>query len=172
MPVEQQTGNFFSLAELAAFNTDEIEAIESRTPEPGVFRVKGISASMKQGEASDDGKPGLVRVAWVLEIVDGKPVDKSKDIEKLIGRKLTQSFTLWPDDIVELLGLLKGMYQKVGLPNNGILGGVEGKEPGWLDTVVNHEFDIRVRTAIVKSGDKRAFFDWLKPEEKKDEAAG
>ena len=162
MSVNEDSG--FSLADLASFNTDEIEAIESRTPAPGVFRVKGLTVGMKQGEASDDGKPGLIRVSWTMEIIDGKPVDKNQDIEKLIGRKLSQSFTLWPADMVELLGLLKGMYQKVGLPNNGILGGLEGQEPGWLDGVVGHEFDVRIRTAIVKSGDKRAFFDWLRPE--------
>lgn len=169
MALEEDSG-YVSLADLAAMNTDEIEAIESRTPAPGVFRVKGLTVGMKQGEAQE-GKPPLTRVNWTLEIVGGKPVDKSVDIEKLVGRKISQSYTLWPDDMIELLGLMKGMYQKVGLPMSGMpLGGLEGAEPGWLDTVVGHEFDIRIRTALVKSGEKRAFFDWLKPEVAKESA--
>lgn len=164
----ESTG-FISLADLASMDTDEIKTLTSRVPAPGVFRVKGASVLGKQGDPTDDGKPGLYRFTFGLEIMGGKPVDKNLDIETLIGKKLNQMYTIWPADLIEGIGLLKGMYQKIGLPNSGMpMGGVEGQEPGWLDGITGAEFDVRIRNGTVK-GETRAFYDWLPPA--KEEAA-
>lgn len=167
-------GGFISLQDLAEMNTDEIKVLLSRVATPGVFRVRGKSVAGKQGEVGEDGRPPITRFNFSLEILDGKPADKSVDMETLIGKNINQSYALYPSDLAEGIGLLKGMYQKVGLPYSGMaLGGVEGKEPGWLDGIVNHEFDIRVRNAPDKTGQMRAYFDWLpvKDEAKTNEGA-
>jgi hypothetical protein len=164
---EVEQNGFISLNELAGLNTDDVKAIASRVATPGVFTVEGLSVKGTQGERSEDGKPPITRFSFKLKILGGKPTDKSVDIENLIGREITQSYSIFQSDqqsLLETLGLLKGMYAKIGLPNSGMpMGGVEGLEPGWLDTVVGKTFDIRIRNAPV-NGETRAFFDWLPPE--------
>ncbi len=159
-----ETTGFISLAEMALMSTDDIKTLTSRVSPAGLFRVKGLSVSMKQAEPRDDGKAAPFNISYSLGIIGGKPIDKALDIETLLGKKINYRYTIWPEDFVELVGLLKGNYQKVGLPNSGMaFGGVEGQEPGWVDTVVNHEFDIRCRTYTDKTGETRNAFDWLPP---------
>lgn len=158
-----ESSGFISLADFANLNTDDIAAIASRVPDAGVFHVRGEKISASLSEANEKG-PGIYRFNFSLLILDGKPIDKSKDIEKLLGKKINQSYSIYPKDMNEGIGLLKGMYQKVGLPFSGMApGGVEGQPPGWLDTVIGHEFDVRIRTAPDNTGNMRAYFDWLPP---------
>lgn len=158
--LEAQTG-FLSLAELASMDTDSVQTLTSRVFPAGVFDVSGVSVEGKQGEARDDGRPPLTRFNYRYKVEGGTAVDKDVDVEQLVGRELTESYTLWPDQMKELLGLLKGRYQKVGLQNSGMpLGGVPGMEPGWLDGFVGHQFQLRVRTYISK-GETRQAFDWM-----------
>lgn len=157
--LEAQTG-FLSLAELASMDTDAIQTLTSRVFPAGVFDVIGVTVEGKQGEPQDD-RPPLTRFNFRYKVVGGTPVDKDVDVETLIGRELSESYTLWPDQMKELIGLLKGRYQKVGLQNSNMpLGGVPGAEPGWLDGFVAHEFQLRVRTYISK-GETRQAFDWM-----------
>lgn len=159
--IQAETG-FISLAELAQMNTDDVSVILSRVPHAGLFRVRCLTVAGKEGDAVE-GKPPLLRFNYSYEIIGGQCSDKKIDMEKLLGKKLTESYTLWPADVLEGIGLLKGRYQKVGLPNSGMpIGGVEGMEPGWLDTAVGHEFDIKVST-YAKNGIERASFDWMTP---------
>lgn len=159
---DSDMSGFISLAELAASSTDDVAVLLSRVPNAGIFRVKGKSVSGKQAEPVEN-KPPLIRFGYVYTIMSGKPTDKNVDIETLIGRDIQEAYTIWPDQLAEIIGLLKGRYQKVGLPNSGMkLGGVEGMEPGWLDTVVGHEFDIKITTGT-KDGVTRAYYDWLAP---------
>lgn len=158
----ESTTGYLSLADLAGMNTDAIVTLTSRVPHAGVFRVVGTKVEGKESPGVE-GKPPLIRFNYQYEIVSGTLVDKTIDIETVLGKKLTESYTLWPDQLAELLGLLKGRYQIIGLPNAGThLGGLEGMEPGWLDGIVGHEFDLRVRTYVSK-GETRAAFDYLKP---------
>lgn len=163
--LEAQTG-FLSLQELAGMSTDDIQTLTSRVFPAGVYDVEGVSVEGKQGEVRDDGKPPLIRFNYRYKVLGGTPVDKTIDPETLVSRELTESYTLWPDQLKELIGLLKGRYQKVGLQNsNAPLGGVPGQEPGWLDGFVGHQFQLRVRTYVSK-GETRVAYDWL---EKKQE---
>ena len=157
-----QSETFMSLADLAGMNTDQIQTLLSRVPNAGIYRVRGTEVKGSESEPTD-GKPPLIRYGYKYEVISCQPTDKNVDPETLVGRVLNESYTLWPKQLVELIGLLKGRYQKVGLPNTGMnIGGVEGKEPGWLDTVVGYEFDLRIRTAT-KDGETRAYFDWMPP---------
>ncbi len=159
----ESTTGFLSLAELASLNTDDVATLLSRVAQPGIYIVVGKAVKGAQSEA--EGKAPLLRFNYQYEVESAKLVDKKIDPETLVGRVLTESYTLWSNQIQELLGLLKGRYQKIGLPNSGMpLGGVEGMEPGWLDTFVGHRFTLRVRTFISK-GETRAAFDWVGPVE-------
>ena len=153
----------FSLADLASLNTDEIATLTSRLPEPGIFVVRGVGVKASESN-TDPEKPPLYRFGFESEILAAELLDKTKDAEKFVGRKLNESYTLWPDSIQEAIGLLKGRYQMVLLPNTGIMGGVEGHDPGWLDGIVGHIFRIRVRRYTTARGEQ-AGYDWLPTEE-------
>lgn len=154
---------FFSIADLAGMNTDDIKALTSRIPPAGIFRVRGTAVEGKESDPVE-GKAQMYRFNYQYEVLAAKPIDKNTDPESLVGRKLSESFPVFGDQIAEGIGLMKGRNQLVGLPNAGMpMGGVAGKEPGWLDLMVGHEFDIRIRHGVVNGGE-RAFFDWLKPE--------
>lgn len=155
---------YMSLADLADMNTDEIAVLMNRLPEPGMFLVQGLESSAK--ESRSEGKPPLFRFGFKSEILVAEPLDKEADPEKFVGKNLTESYTLWPDQLAESIGLLKGRYIQVGLSPIGRMGGVEGAAPGWIDTIVGHKFWIRVRR-FVANGTERAGFDWLPTEETK-----
>jgi len=163
MSKELESSTFMSLADMAAMNTDNIAVLTSRLPEAGVYIVKGDAVVGRQSEPRSPDEPGLISFNFSAEILQANLLDKTKDGERLVGRKLNENYTLWPDQVSDLIGLLRGRYQLVGLDNTGILGGVEGMEPGWLDGMVGHVFQIRVRRYTGKSGEK-ASFDWLKYE--------
>lgn len=158
--VEQTAEIGFSLMDLANTNTDAVKTLLTRLPPAGVyvFEIKGVAGS--QGETDDQGRPGLIRFKWDYETKDVKPVDKKIDPQTLIGRNLSESFTLWPSDFEGMLGLMKGRYQKAGIPNLGNLGGVEGAAPGWLDGGVGRLIQCRVYTFMSK-GQERVGFDWI-----------
>lgn len=155
--MESETG-FLSLAALAGANTDEITTLTSRVPPAGIWRVVGEAVKLSQGEARDD-KPAPFRVGFKYLVLHGTATDPNFDNEKMVDRKLQESFTIWADQIEEGIGLLKGRYMKAGIPNTGTLGGVEGFEPGWLDNVVGFEFDLRIRHGQ-RNGDTVAYYDW------------
>lgn len=157
--IESEVG-YFSLMDLANADTTAIAPILSRIPSPGVYVVKGVSVEGKQGEPNEKG-PGLISFNFVAEVLEARLVDKAKDPQKEVGRKLSESYTIWPDQVDELIGLLKGRYQKVGLDHSGRLGGLPGAEPGFLDRMVDHIFLLRVYTFKTKTGVERAGFDWI-----------
>ena len=165
MAIENETG-FMSLADLAAYNTDDIAVLTSRLPDEGIFLVRGEEVKAAESEARTPGEPPLFSFTFHLEVLEAAPLDKSKDPESYVGKKMRDRYVLWPSDFSEAIGLLRGRYQLVGLPNTGALGGLEGAEPGWLDGVVGHIFRIRVRHWTAKDGSERAQFDWLPQEEK------
>lgn len=170
MAIENEAG-FMSLADLAALETDEIETLMSRVPDEGIFIVRGKEVTASEAEAKEEGQPPLFSFRFAMEILEAEPLEKDKDPEKYVGRTLTERYTLWPSDFKEAIGLLKGRYQIIKLPNTGALGGVEGSEPGWLDGMVSHTWKVRVRHFKDKNKNIRAGFDWLPMEEDKEEEA-
>lgn len=168
--IENQTG-FFSLAELAALDTSEVKAITSLLPAVGIYTVKGVEVKGGQREPQE-GKPPLFYFNFVSDVVEFKPADKSIDPETVVGRKLIDSFTLWPAQFQDMIGLLKGRYKAIGLSNDSPsnLGGVEGAAPGWLDNIVGHVYKVKVTHAIQK-GEPRARFTYVKTESEEAEGA-
>lgn len=155
----------FSLADLAQLNTDDISAKLSRAYIPGIYNVIGKSVKMTQLESKKEGEPGLIQVAFVYEVLSATATKKTEqeEIERMIGRDIRDSYTIWPNDIRDSLALLKGRYQKAGIENSGMgVGGVEGQEPGWLDNVVNAQLGLKIGS-YVKDGETRNRFDWAKP---------
>lgn len=155
--METETG-FLSLAALAGADTDGVQTLLSRVPTAGVWQVRGEAVKITQGEANEKG-PGPFRVGFVYLVMGGKATDPDYDSDKMIDRKLRESTTIWPSDIEEGIGLLKGRYQKAGIDNKGAMGGVEGMEPGWVDNFVTAEFEVRIRHGQ-RNGDTVAYYDW------------
>lgn len=154
----------FSLADLANMNTEQVRELTSLVPAVGIYRVRGVEVKTSQSEPQDN-KPPLFTISFVNEILSAKPVNKEIDPESLVGRRLTDSHTLWPNQFTDMIGLVKGRYKTIGLANNGPrLGGVEGQEPGWLDGIVGHDYEVKVNHYIDKQGNTRARFTYLKAE--------
>lgn len=162
MEMNVETG-MFSLADLAAMATDDIATLMSRLPDEGIFVVRGTEVKASQTEGKED-QPPMFAVSFQYEVLAAKPLDKNKDPESYIGRVLRERYTLWPKDFTEMVGLLKGRYQTVELPNAGNFGAVEGAEPGWVDGVVGHVFQLRIRHWTGRNGQNNASFDWQKYE--------
>lgn len=155
---------FLSLFALAESNIDEVQAITSRVYPSGKYVVLGKKVEGSETEPKEEGQAPLIRFTFEEEVLKFTPIDKKVDPESMVGRTLKESLTIWPKDLVQSLGLLKGRYQKAGLPNQGMaVGGVAGKEPGWLDTMVNAQFVVKVRSYPDKTtGELRNAFDWEK----------
>lgn len=159
----------FTLAALAAMETDEIKTLMSRLPDEGIYIVRGIEVGAGQNPPKDD-QPPLFYFGYQHEILQAMPLDKEKDPESYVGKNLRERATLWTKDFHETIGLLKGRYAKIGLPTEGKLGGVEGQEPGWVDGIVGHIFQVRVRHFNSKNnGQEQAVFDWLPYERESEE---
>lgn len=162
----------FTLADFAEMETDDIKAIKSLLFPAGMFGVLVKSVTLgvtKNTEGKIDEKtgapfPDLYWVDFKAEVVDAEPLDKEIDKESLLGRTISERFTFWPAQMKELIGLLKGRYKEAGFEINGKLGGLEGGEPGWLDSAVDKLLIIRVRHGKpnAETGVQRAFYDWKK----------
>jgi hypothetical protein len=164
-----QQAQAFSLAELAQLNTDDVATLTSRLPPEGIFIVDGAKAGIVGSESNDPAKPPLFRIAFEYAVLDAKLVDQNLDPNQFIGKNLRESYTLWPNDLETAIGLMKGRYKLSKLPNTGVLGGVEGQPPGWLDSMVGARFMVRIRHWTRRDGTQVAQFDWM--EYKPDEAA-
>jgi len=158
--MEQQADIGFSLMDLANTNTDAVRTLLTRLPPNGLYTFSLEDVKGSQGETDDQGRPGLIRYKFDYKTLDVKPVDKKIDPLTLIDRNLSESYTIWPSAFEEMIGLLKGRYQKAGIPNLGNMGGVEGAAPGWIDGGVGHIIQVRVYSFMNK-GQERVGFDWV-----------
>jgi len=168
--IENEAG-FMSLADLAAMDAqaEGIAVLTSRLPAAGMYIVRG--KEVKASESRKEGEPPLFSFIFTAEILEAKPLDKEVDAERLVGRTLTERYTLWPTDFREAVGLMMGRYKIIGLPFEGRMGGVEGQEPGWLDGLTGHLFQVRVRHFTDKNNNERAGFDWLPYKQEGEEKA-
>lgn len=161
--IENVTG-IFSLADLANMDTSSIKELTNLVPAAGVYQMRGLEVRGGESQNEDTSKPKLFFFNFVSEVLAAKLIDKTVDSEAVVGRRLTDSFTLWPNQFQDMVGLLKGRYKTIGLPNNGPrIGGVEGQEPGWLDGWVAHEYGVKVSHYTDKGGNTRARFTYMKP---------
>lgn len=159
-----------SLADLAGMQTDEIKTLDSRLFPAGLFAVRCTSVSLgkrdpKEGINEKTGLPfpALFYVEFRYEVMEASPLDKKVDADSLVGRTLVDSITLWPETFDVEIGVMKGNYKRIGLPNEGVLGGLEGGEPGWLDGAVDHIFPLKVSHGKADAnGIQRARMHWQK----------
>lgn len=158
----------FSLADFADQVTDEIKALDSLLPPAGTFAIRCTDAALGENEAKEGidqntglPYPPLYFTGYKYEILEAKPIDTSIDKDSLVGRVLNERYTFWPSGMNDAIGLLKGRYAKVGLSNTGRMGGLEGKEPGWIDGAKEHIFGIKIRHANTKDGSARAYYSWF-----------
>lgn len=167
---ESEVGNYvsddtFSLAELAGLDTSEIAIVASRLPMAGLWTVLCTAAALTVQKPTEAGQQPLPKIGYKFESVKIDPTEKPEDFDPVttVGRKLSDTTTLWPKDFAENVGLLKGKYKRVGLPTDGILGGIEGTS-GWLDGAVGHMMVLKVRHyEDTKRGETRAVIDWVGP---------
>lgn len=167
---EEQVGNYvtddtaFSLAELAGLDTSDIAVVSSRLPMAGLWTVQCNSATMSVEKPKEAGQQPLPKISHKFESIKIQPTEVPEDFDPstTVGRRLSDVSVLWPNDIREAIGLLKGKYKRVGLPTEGKLGGVEGMEPGWIDSAVGRIFVLKVRHYESK-GETRAAIDWVGP---------
>ena len=160
----------FSLASFAEIVTDDIKALDSLLPPAGIFAMRITSAQLGENPAKEgiDEKTGmpylpLFFLQFKYEVLEAQPVDKGVDPETLVGRVWNERFTFWPAQMQDNIGLLKGRYQKAGIPNTGRMGGLEGGEPGWVDGAVESMIKVKIRHATNKNnGSTNAYFDWVK----------
>lgn len=158
--IEIETG-FQSLAELANMETDDIAILTSQLPPAGAFIVQSKPATLIEKQSNDPSKPNLYMVKFDSQILEVESLlDKSLDPEDVGKRSLKETFTLWPSQMNEMIGLLRGRWKLVGLDSSGRMGGIEGVT-GWLDKLDGHIHKIRVRHFEDKNGVNRAAFDWL-----------
>lgn len=162
----------FSLAELAGFDATDVAVLKSRLPAAGNYTVKCTKAELSILEPKEPSQKGLPQVKYAYQVADFEPtvVDPDADYSRVIGKTLNDTTTLWPDELAENIGLLKGKYVKVGLNEKGPLGGVKGLPPGFIDGAVDNFFRIRVRHYESK-GEERAAIDWVGPVENLGETA-
>lgn len=162
-PIENVSG-IFSLADLASMDTSSVKELTSLIPAAGIYQARGTE--IKAGQLPEqEGKPTTFAYTFVSEVMAAKLVDKNVDPETVVGRRLSDAFTLWPTQFADLVGLLKGRYKTIGIPNDGPrIGGVEGQEPGWLDNWVGAEYSVKVTHFTDKGGNVRARFTYMKPQ--------
>lgn len=155
-----------SLADLASMDTDDIQAIETRVHQAGVYDCRIESAKSGGGEWDEaNNRQNAFTVSYIYEVLHATLIDKAVDANAKVGRKIRESFRIWPADIGEGIGLIKGRHQKAGLQNSGMPMGGDGKAVGWLDAAVGGIVSLQVRTGIIKAtGQQTNFFDWLKPD--------
>lgn len=159
-----EDNGFMSLAQMAQLDTDSIEALSSRSYEAGIYSLVGKAIAVTERAAKEEGQPPLFNIGLTYECVGFEPADKKVDAEKMIGRDIKESITLWPKDFAEGIGLVKGRYVKAGIQCTGLpMGGVAGQDPGWLDLMIGSPITVRIGTYKDQQGETRNNFNWMKP---------
>jgi len=139
----------FSLADLASLDAADIAEVRFESLPAGIYIFRGESASLEDTTNRDDERRIVMTVK--LEVVECKSVmERGYEKDDLIGKKHTEKFYIVPAKAAEGLGLIRAFIGDIGLSNEGPFGGVEGAEPGIVDSIVGHEFTGK----IVKQGRK------------------
>lgn len=173
----EQVGNVvegdFSLADLANLDTSDIAVVMSRLPMEGLWTVQGKSVALGKSDPKEEGQMPLFKINFRFESIKIEPTNVPEDFDpaKTVGRKLSDTTVLWPNEFQQEIGLVRGKYKRVGLSSEEpkIMGGIEGTT-GWLNNMEGAIFVLKVRHAEVK-GESRAFIDWVGPVDDSQEAA-
>lgn len=133
----------FSLADLAELDASEIAEVRFEQLPAGTYRFRGVSAGFIDTENAQDERRIVLDMKF--EVVECKHcLERGVDKEDLIGKRHGEKQYVVPAKATEGLGLIRAFIGDIGLPNSGPFGGVEGKEPGIVDGIVDHEFDAKI----------------------------
>lgn len=158
---------FNNLMDLATLDTSDMIAQTSRLQKEGIYVLDVQSAGIVEQPAADPALPmnyilGVKSV--ILAFAALKEEDKAKQ-EELVGRDFSERYFLYGQEILGAIQQLMGNYKKVGLRHKGVMGGVEGSEPGWIDEIVGKRIVVRVRQYQNKNQQDVVAYDWLTPKQ-------
>lgn len=157
---------FSDLMSLAQLDTSDLQAQVSRLAREGIYIVDLTKLSLAEQPSSDPAKPtnfNLVINGTILDFAPLKPEDAQGNEADMVGRTLNERFFLFGEQIKEAIQLMMGRFKLVGFRHKGIIGGVEGQPPGWIDEAVGKRIVVRVRHYTPVGGQERAQFDWCSP---------
>lgn len=156
---------FASLMDLATLDTSDYSAQTSRLQTEGIYVVEIKKVGFSEVPPQDPADPMSFRYGFSSTILAFAPLEEGKQVEGMEGRDLNQQIFLSGKDLRQAIQLLMGAYKTVGLRHKGVMGGVEGSEPGWIDEATGKRIAIRVRHYTRKDGQEAASFDWLSPKQ-------
>lgn len=165
-------GDFSSLMSLATMDTSDLRAQVSRLPAQGIYIVDLAKVGFSEQPPQDPAKPmsynlnssGVILAFEPLK--DPKGGDESHvDPANIIGQNLNERFFLFGEQLKEGVQLLMGRYKVAGFRHKGLMGGVEGQQPGWVDEAVGKRVAVRVTHYAPKDGQERAIFTWMSPKQ-------
>jgi hypothetical protein len=159
--------NFTSLMDLAVLDTSEMSAQTSRLQKEGIYVVELKKIGFSEQPPQDPADPMNYNFNFESTILAFSPLTaeaaNAEADAAMIGRDLKQRIFLYGKDIVQAIQLLMGQYKIVGFRHKGIMGGVEGSEPGWIDEANGQRLAVRVRHYSRKDGQEAVAYDWLSP---------
>jgi len=164
--------NFSNLMSLATLDTSDLKAQLSRLPAQGIYIVDLTKIGFSEQPPQDPADPMSYNLNSVGTILGFFPLKDSKktddapvDPSELEGKNLNERYFLYGPQIKEAIQLLMGRFKVAGLRHKGLMGGVEGQAPGWIDEAVGKRIAIRVTHYTPKDGQERAIFTWLSPKQ-------
>lgn len=157
--------NLNNLMALASMDTSDLKAQVSRLPYQGIYIIDMLKLGLAEQPPSDPADPmsfNLVCQGAIRQFVPLKPEELPANLD-LDGQNLNERIFLYGPQLKEAIQLLMGRFKQVGFRHKGVMGGVEGHAPGWIDEAIGKRIVVRVRHYTPKDGQERAAFDWLSP---------
>lgn len=154
---------FANLMDLATLDTSDLSAQTSRLTRAGIYIAELKEIRIAEQAPSDPADPMSYTLALKGTTLAFAPLDPNESAEGMEGRDISERYFLYGKDLKPAIQLLMGRFKVAGFKHKGVIGGVEGSEPGWLDAAVGQRVAIRVRHFTDKNDQERASFDWLSP---------
>ena len=157
-----------SLLDLAAFDTSDLKAQVGRLQAAGIYIIDLNKVGFAEQPARDPADPSNFRYESKGTILAFMPADAATyqgKPEDMAGRELREGVFLSGKELVDAFRQLMGKYKMAGFRHKGIMGGVEGQAPGWIDEALGKRVAVRVRQYTTSGGEDRVSFDWLSPKQ-------
>jgi len=157
---------FDNLMSLASFDTSDLQAQMSRLAREGIYLIElGKLGFTEQAPTRDPADPMNYQLNIPGNILSFIPLEVSADptLDDLTGRSLNERYFVYGKDIKEAIQLLMGKFKSAGFRHKGVMGGVEGSAPGWIEEAMGKRVVVRVHHYKPKDGEERAQFTWLNP---------
>lgn len=155
--------NFSNLMDLASTDTSDLQAQLSRLPRAGIYIIELEELKFAEQAPQDPAEPMNYTLGIKGMTLAFQPLDKTESGDNMEGRALSERYFLYGQEVKEAIQLLMGRFKAAGFRHKGVMGGVEGSEPGWIDEAIGNRVCVRVRHFNSKDGQERAGFDWLSP---------